>query len=122
MRQIKQKTKEFLKKFRVMNQILDQSDNLISCDYYDIPEFKKMKMREQQVLSIFCLNISSISNHINNLKNFVNVVSHKIDIICMSERRISTKNPQTTNIDLPGYKIEQTRTETYAGGTLIYLF
>ena len=30
-----------------MNQIFDQSDNLISYDYYDIPEFKKMKIREQ---------------------------------------------------------------------------
>ena len=78
MRQIKQKTKEFLKKFREMNQIFDQSDNLISCDYYGIAEFKKMKMREQQDLSIFCLNISSISKLINDLKHFLNVVSHKI--------------------------------------------
>ena len=99
-----------------MNKIFDQSENLISCDYYDIPEFKKMKIREHQDLSILHLNISSMSAHINDLKNFINLVNQKIDIIRISENRISTKNPQTTNIDLPGYKIEQTPTESFAGG------
>ena len=32
--------------------MFDQSDNLTSCDYYDILEFKKMKIREWQDLSI----------------------------------------------------------------------
>ena len=104
-----------------MNQIFDQSGNLISCDYYDIPEFKKMKIREQQDLSILHLNISSILAHINDLRNFLNLVNQKIDIICTSESIISTKNPQTTNIDLPGYNIEQTPTESSAGETLIYI-
>ena len=70
--------------FREMNQIFDQSDNLISCDHYAIPEFKKMKIREQQDLSILHLNISSISAHINDLRNFLNLVDQKIDIICIS--------------------------------------
>ena len=70
--------------FREMNQIYGQSDNLISCDYYDIPEFKKMKIREQQDLSILHLNISSISAHINDLRNFLDLVNQKIDIICIS--------------------------------------
>ena len=62
-----------------MNQIFDQSDNLINCDYYDIPEFKKMKIIEQKDLSIFHLNISSISSHINDLRNFLNLINQKID-------------------------------------------
>ena len=90
------KTKEFLKKFLEMNQIFDRSDNLISRDYYDIPEFKKMKIREQQELPILHLNISSISAHINDLRMFLNLFNQKIDIICISESRIFTKNPQTT--------------------------
>ena len=81
-----------------------------------------MKIREQQDLSILHLNISSISAHINYLRNFLNFVNQKIDIICISESRISTKNPpQTTKIDLPGYNIEQTPTESSAGGALIYI-
>ena len=105
-----------------MNQIFDQSDNVISCDYYDIPEFKKMKIIEQKDLSVTHLNISSISAHINDLRNFLNLINQKIDIICISESRISTKNPQTTNIDLPGYNIEQTPAESSAGGALTYIF
>ena len=56
--------KEFLKKFHEMNQIFDQSDNLISCDYYDISEFKKTTIKEKQDLFIihwleYFLNFSS---------------------------------------------------------------
>ena len=69
-----------------MNQIFDQSDNLNSCEYYDIPEFKKMKIREHQDLSILHLNISSMAAHINDLRNFINLVNQKIDIIRISER------------------------------------
>ena len=120
-KKINKKAKEFLKKFHEMYEIFDQSDNLISCDYYGIPGFKKMKKREQQDLSILHLNVSSISAHVNDLRNFLNLVNQKIGIICISESRISTKNPQTTNIDLPGYNIEQTPTESSAGGDLIYI-
>ena len=80
-----------------------------------------MKIREQQDLSILHLNISSISAHINDLRNILNLVDQKIDIIYISESRISIKNPQTTNMDLPGYNIEQTPTESSAGGALIYI-
>ena len=104
-----------------MNQRFDQSDNLISCDYYDIPEFKKMKIIEQKDLSIIHLNISSISSHINDLRNFLNLINQKIDIICISESRISTKNPQTTNIDLPGYNIEKTLLNPPPGFDLHFL-
>ena len=35
--------------------------------------------------------------------------------------RLSHKNPITTNIELPGYNIEQNPTESSADGTLIYI-
>ena len=53
-----------------------------------------MKIREQQDVSILPLNISSISAHINDLRNFPNLVNEKIDIISISEIIISTKNLQ----------------------------
>ena len=54
---------------------------------------KKMKIRKQQDLSIHHLNISSISAHINDLRNFLNLFNQKIDTERNSESRISTKNP-----------------------------
>ena len=72
-------------------------------------------------MSILHLNISSISAYIDDLRTFLNLINHKFDIICISESRISTKHLQTTNIDLPSINIEQTPTESSAGGTLIYI-
>ena len=71
-------------------------------------------------MPILHLNIASISAHIDDLRAFLSLVNHKFDIICISESRISTKHPQTTNIDLPSFNIERTPTESSAGGTLIY--
>ena len=98
--------------------IFEQSENPLSCDYYDISDFKKLKINKQD-LSILHLNISSISAHIDDLRTFLNLAHHKFDIICISE--ISLKHPQTTNIDLPGFNMEQTPTKSSAGGTLIYI-
>ena len=115
------KTTEFLKKFREISQTIEQSENPLGCDYYDISDFKKLKINKQQDLSILHLNISSISAHIDDLKTLLNLAHHKFDIISISESRISVKHPQTTNIDLSGFSMEQTPTEASAGGTLIYI-
>ena len=115
------KTKDFLKDFPGMSQIFKQSENPLSCDYYDISDFKKLKMNKQQDLFILHLNISSLSAHIDDLRTFLNLAHHKFDIICISESRISLKHPQTTNIDLPDFNMEQNPTESSAGGTLIYI-
>ena len=113
------KTKEFLNKFREMSQLFEQSRNQLSCDCYDISNFKSHKINRQQDLPILHLNISSISAHIDDFRTFINRVNHKFDILCISKSRIFTKHPQTTNIDLPGVNIEQTPTESSAGGPLI---
>ena len=120
-RKMNKKTKDFLKNFCEMSQIFEQSENPLSCDYYGISDFKKLKINQQQDLSILHLNISSISSHIDDLRTFLNLAHHKFDIICISESRISLKHPQTTNINLPGFNMEQTPTESSAGRTLIYV-
>ena len=120
-REMNKKTTEFPKTFREMSQIIEQSENPLGCDYCDISDFKKLKINKQQDLSILHLNISSISAHIDDLRTLLNLAHHKYDIICISESRNSLKHPQTTNIDLPGFNMEQTPTESSAGGTLIYI-
>ena len=114
------KTKEFLKKFREMSQMLEQSENSLSSDYYDISDFKKLKINKQQDLSILHLNISSISAHIDDLKTFLNHFNHKFDM-CISESRIFVKHPQKNLYRPTRFNIEQIPTESSAGGTLIYI-
>ena len=119
--QKKKKKNDFPKRFREMSQIFELSENPLSCDYYDIPDFKKLKINKQQYLSIFHLDISSISANIDDLRTFLNLFNHRFDIICISKSRISTKHPQTNNIDLPGFNTEQTPTESSAGEIFIYI-
>ena len=92
------KTKEFLKKFHERSQIFEQPKDPLSCDYYDIFVFKKLKTNRQD-LSILHLNISSISANIDGLRAFLNLINHKFDIVCISK---STKHkaPTTNQYEL----------------------
>ena len=71
--------------------------------------------------SVLHLHISSLSAHTNEIKTLLNQVYAKFDIICISESRISMKNSLTTNMDIPGYNIEQTPTKSSASGSLMYI-
>ena len=114
------KTTENLKVFGKVSQLFDQSENSVSCDYYTPYELNKIKVKQED-LSVLHLNISSLSVHIDDLKNFLSELRIKFDIICISASRLSQKNPQTTNINLGGYNIEQAQTESSAGGVLLYI-
>ena len=100
----KKSTKK-LKTFREVSQLFDQHENSISCDYYSPYELNKIKVKQED-LSVLHLNISSLSAHIDDLKNFLSELRIKLDLICISESTLSQKNPQTTNINLVGYNIE----------------
>ena len=113
-----EKTTEKLKTFREVSQLFDQSENSVSFDYYTPYELNKIKVKQED-LSVLHLNISSLSAHIDDLKNFLSELRIKLDVICISESTLSQKNPQTTNKNLVGYNIEQTATESSAGGVLL---
>ena len=114
------KITEKLKTFPEVSQLFDQSKNLVSCAYYTPYELNKIKVKQEDS-SFLHLNISSLSAHIDNLKSFLSELRIKLDIICISESRLSQKNPQTTNINLADYTVEQTPTESSAGGVLLYI-
>ena len=60
---------------------------------------KKLK-KTQHEFSLLHLNISSLSSHINELITFINLRQTKFDI-CITENRLSQKNPPTSNINIP---------------------
>ena len=72
-------------------------------------------------MAVLHLNISLLSSHINELKLLLSSFNLNFDIICITESRITKSNLPTSNIHIPGYNIEQTPTESSAGGTLIYI-
>ena len=115
LKKVDQKTKIHLEKFKEPSQVLNETENNISCDYFEINEFKKIKIKQHN-FSLLHLNISLLSSHINELITFLNLLETKFDIICITESRISQKNPLISNINIPGYNIEHTPTEASAGG------
>ena len=102
------------------NQLFDQSENSISCDYYDIDDLNKIVINQSD-LTVIHLNILSLALHIDKLKLFLSLIKTKFDIICISESRITKNNSLTTNINIPDYNFEHTPTESKEGGSLMYI-
>ena len=58
--------KKMMSRFKQVNQLSDQSENSISCDYYDVDDFNKIVI-SQSDLTVISLNISSLALHIDKL-------------------------------------------------------
>ena len=114
------RTKELIKSFKQLKQIFEESENSVSCDYYSVHDLSKIQIHQHD-LSIIHLKISFLASHIHELKLFLSLLKVSFDIICISESRISKHNLPTININIPGYNIEHTPTESKAGGTLMYI-
>ena len=57
-------------RFKQVNDLLNPSENLTSCDYYDVNDISKLRINENDV-SVIHLNISSLPLHINELRLFL---------------------------------------------------
>ena len=113
--------KDLMARFKQVNDLLDHpSENLTSCDFYDVNDISKLRINEND-LSVIHLNISSLPLHINELKRFLSFFKVKFDIISISESRITKSNTLTINIGIPGYNTEHTPTESKAEGCLLYI-
>ena len=105
-------------RFKQVTDLLDPSENLTSCDHYDVNDISQLRINEND-LSVIHLNISSLPIHINGLKLFLSFFKCKFNIISISQSRITKSNTLTTNIDIPGYNIEHTPTESKTGSCCI---
>ena len=79
------KTREMMKRFCQINQVFDDNENAIRCDYYNIVELNKLNINRNHNLFILYLNISSLSSHIDDLKIFLGLLTANVDILCISE-------------------------------------
>ena len=46
LKKVDQKTKIHLEKFKELNQVLNETKNIINCDYFEIDELKKIKIKQ----------------------------------------------------------------------------
>ena len=112
---IDHKTKIHLEKFKELYQLLNERENNIRCDNFEIDEFKKIKKKQHDFLLLH-LNILSSSLHINEMVTFLNLLETKFNTIGITESRFSQKkNPLASNINIPRYNIEHKPAETSMG-------
>ena len=75
--QILQKLSKEIKKimthFKQVNQLFDQSENSITCDYYDVDDLNQIVINQSDLTTIH-LNISSLALHIDKRKLFLSLI------------------------------------------------
>ena len=109
--------KHFLLKDLLEN--LEFNEECPTPKYYTPSEFSHLSLDK---LNIYIhLNISSLSNYIDELNLLLSELVHKPKIIAISESRIRKNKEPLSVIDIPGYDYEFTATEGEKGGTLIYI-
>ena len=91
----------------------------ISSKYFTPAEFLEWKFPPNK-FSMLHINISSLSKHIDELRNLLFVLSHPFDIIGVTETRLHGTD-HLSNIDISGYVFRHTPTTTQCGGAGIYI-
>ena len=93
----------------------------VNCKYYDIEEFCSSKFDNSNSFSLLHMNIASLAAHSDELNTMLNILDFDFNIIGITESRIKQNISPSTNINIEGYTIEHTPTESSCGGALLYI-
>ena len=107
-----------------MNDFSEKENNnyekLPKCKYRDIRYFSNFDMKlKSKCLSFFHFNINSISKHFDKFIHLINELQLEFDIFGISKSRIVKSQP--LNSSSLNYVIEQTSSESFAGGIFLYI-
>ena len=94
----------------------DEETPAVNCNYVDINSFDYNNKGNS--LSLFNLNIASLSKNKDKLETILNMIDLKFGVISITETKIKTTNPDT---NINGYKCYSTPTEADKGGALLYI-
>ena len=72
-------------------------------------------------LSLFHINACSLNKNVDEAQHLLSCTKKNVDIIAISETRITKQVSLLNNLNLNNYSFEFTPTETSAGGTLLYI-
>ena len=98
----------------------DDHENAVSYNTMILRNIRK-KTNKSQSLSLFHVNVCSLSKSFNDLQNLLSCTNKNFDIIAITETRITKNMFITNNLNIKNYSIEFTPTETSAGGTLLLI-
>ena len=107
------------------NFIDDEKENelkLPNCKYKDKDYFQKLSRNfKRKTLSLFHMNISSLTKNYDDFNILLNDLNVNFDILAITESHIKKHPSSPVNLHLDNCSVEQTPTETSAGGTLLYI-
>ena len=100
----------------------DDPENTVSSKYYDTEELQNLKItNKSKSLSLFHINACSLSKNFDDLQHLQSCTNKNVDIIAITETWITKNVSIANNLDIKNYSTEFTRTESSAGGTLLYI-
>ena len=89
--------------FNEFNNFSDQNknqENVSNCKYYDLNEVKSLnKLNNKSFLSLFHLNICSLSKNVEDLGYLLDSTNRNFDSIAMSKTRIIKNKDQINHIN-----------------------
>ena len=84
-----------------------------SSKYYDIEELHNIEIpHKNKSLSLFHINASSLNKNFDDLQHLLSCTKTNIDIITISETRITEQVSLSNNLNLNNYSFEFTPTKT----------
>ena len=99
------------------------SSNLSSCKYYSCLDYQKLISDNTNIknFNIFHNNFNGLELKFDQFHNFLSTTSSDLDIIAITETSLHITNTKfKTNVDLDGYTLYSTATNTSKGGVAIY--
>ena len=83
----------------------------INCNYYNVPDLQSLETSSKD-LSVLHMNIRSLSLHFDELSALLGNIGIDFQLIGLSEIKDSVDAPISTNIDIPGYKLHHTHSQS----------
>ena len=108
-----------------LNNFINFKENelkLQNCKYREKDYFQKLSRNfKRKTLSFFHMNVSSLTKNFDDFNILLNDLNVNFDTLAITESCIKKDSSSPVNLHLDNYSVEQTPTETSAGGTLLYI-
>ena len=90
----------------------------LSSKYHTVSEFQKLKIEKN--FNIFHSNVNGLESKFGTLHTFLAGAASQVDVIAITETSEHIDHGFLSNIDMDGYKLYNTATNSSKGGTVLY--
>ena len=92
---------------------------LTNCKYYNVNAFQSLQI--QKNLNVFHSNVNGLESKLEVLHDFLAGSTSALDVIAITETSEQNDTSFTSNVNLDGYKLFHTPSNTRKGGTALYI-